>query len=238
MRVIHSVLNLSVLQVRSIPYYTMGMSERVKMIGYVRVSTNGQADNGHSLPAQRSAIATAAEQRGWEIHWIEDAASAKSLERSGMTHALTMLESGQAQGIVASKLDRLSRSTLDFATLLERAQKEEWNLVLLDLGLDLTTPMGQFTANVMVAAAQLERQLISERTKVALRAAKEDKGITPGPRSKVPENVIQRVRELNAQGLTLGSIANQLTQDRVPLPSGVEGVWQPVQVSRVLKRIA
>jgi DNA invertase Pin-like site-specific DNA recombinase len=206
------------------------------MIGYVRVSTNGQADNGHSLPAQRSAITAVAEQRGWEILWVEDAASAKSLDRPGMDYALNLLESGQAQGIVASKLDRLSRSTLDFATLLERAQKEEWNIVLLDLGLDLTTPMGQFTANVMVAAAQLERQLISERTKVALAAAKNDKGILPGPRSAVPAEVSERVRELHAQGLTLAGIANTLTQDGVPLPSGSEGVWQPAQVGRVLKR--
>jgi DNA invertase Pin-like site-specific DNA recombinase len=210
---------------------------KIAMVGYTRVSTNGQADNGHSLPAQRAAIQSAADQRGWEIIWANDAASGKSMERPGMAYALSLLKSGAAQGIVASKLDRISRSVLDFANLLEQAQREEWNIVLLDNGLDLSTPYGRLAVGILMQFAQFEREMISARTKDALAAAKKEKGIVPGPKSKVPAEVIARIRELFVDGgMTMAETANALTQDRVPLPSGREGVWQPAQVARVLAR--
>jgi DNA invertase Pin-like site-specific DNA recombinase len=89
--------------------------DHAKMIGYCRVSTVEQADNGHSIDAQRAAIADAADHRGWEILWVEDAASAKDLDRPGLSYALSMLSSGHAGGIAVSRLDRLSRSVHDLA---------------------------------------------------------------------------------------------------------------------------
>ena len=164
--------------------------DHTKIIGYCRVSTVEQADNGHSIDAQRAAIKAAAETRGWEILWVEDAASAKDLDRPGLSYALSMLGSGQAGGIVVSRLDRLSRSVHDLAILLKRARAEGWNVVMLDYGLDLSTPYGEFGATMLMAAAQLERDLISVRTKEGLAAAKA-KGILPGPRrSTVPDEVI------------------------------------------------
>ena len=206
------------------------------MIGYCRVSTVEQADNGHSIDAQRAAIETAAGTRGWDIQWVEDAASAKDLDRPGLTYALHLLSAGQARGIVVSRLDRLSRSVHDLAILLKRARAEGWNVVMLDYGLDLSTPYGEFGATMLMAAAQLERDLISMRTKEGLAAAKA-KGILPGPRrSTVPDEVIARATALLSEGATLAKIANDLTLDRVPLPSGKIGIWQPTQVRRVLSR--
>jgi DNA invertase Pin-like site-specific DNA recombinase len=69
-----------------------------------------------------------------------------------------------------AKLDRLSRLLKDFATLMERGQKKGWNLVACDLGIDLSTPSGEFMANVMGSAAQWERKLIGQRTRDALAA--------------------------------------------------------------------
>jgi DNA invertase Pin-like site-specific DNA recombinase len=112
-----------------------------KIVGYPRVSTAGQAENGHSIDSQRGAINREANRRGWEILWVEDAASGKDLERPGMTYALHLLATGQATGIVASRLDRLSRSVLDFATLLARARAEGWNVVILDLGVHAVRPV-------------------------------------------------------------------------------------------------
>ena len=132
-----------------------------KIIGYLRVSTVEQADNGHSIDAQRAAIKATSETRGWEILWVEDAASAKDLDRPGLGYALSMLSSGQAGGIVVSRLDRLSRSVHGLAILLKRARAEGWNVVMLDYGLDLSTPYGEFGATMLMAAAQLERDLIS-----------------------------------------------------------------------------
>ena len=85
-----------------------------------------------------------------------------------MAYALSLVESGQAQGIVAAKLDRISRSVLDFASLLERAQREDWNIVLLDNGLDLSTPYGRLAVGILMQFAQFEREMISQRTRDAL----------------------------------------------------------------------
>lgn len=70
-------------------------------------------------------------------------------------------------------------------------------------------------------------------------AAAKAKGILPGPRrSTVPDDVIARVTALLAEGATLAEVANQLTQDHVPLPSGRQGIWQATQVRRVLRHDA
>lgn len=83
-----------------------------------------------------------------------------------------MLGNGQASVLVVSKLDRLSRSLLDFATLMDRAKREGWELVVLDLAIDTTVPSGQLVANVMAAFAEHERQLIGARTSAALQQLK------------------------------------------------------------------
>jgi DNA invertase Pin-like site-specific DNA recombinase len=211
------------------------MINKATMVGYTRVSTTGQADNGHSLSAQEAAIQSAAEQRGWKIHWVPDTASGKSMDRPGMDYALSLLKSGQAQGIVAAKLDRISRSVLDFANLLEQAQREGWNIVILDNGLDLSTPYGRLAVGILMQFAQFEREMISQRTKDGLAAAK-GKGIVPGPKSKVSEDTVELIMQLRAQGWTLGRIAHKLTETGVELPSGRKGVWSATQVGRVLNR--
>lgn len=98
---------------------------------------------------------------------MEDVASRRSLSRVGLAYAMHLLDQRQAAGIVVSHLDRLSRSVLDFASMLTRAEAGGWNVVVLDLGLDLTTPHGEFVAHTLAAAAQLERRMIGLRTRRA-----------------------------------------------------------------------
>jgi hypothetical protein len=69
---------------------------------------------------------------------------------------------------VVAKLDRLSRSVVDAGRLLEEARKGGFNIVALDLGLDLSTPTGELVANVLAAVAQWERRMIGVRTSEAL----------------------------------------------------------------------
>src|SRR6185437_7338010 len=92
----------------------------------------------------------------------------KNLKRPHLQAALAACRAGEATGLVVAKLDRLSRSLIDFARLLEEAKKHGFNVVALDLGVDLSTPSGEFLANVMASAAQWERRIIGERTKSAL----------------------------------------------------------------------
>src|SRR5664280_2801568 len=100
----------------------------VRVIGYIRVSTEEQADSGAGLNAQRAAILAEAEHRGWHlVDIIEDAGySAKDLRRPGIQRALAALKWDEADVLVVSKLDRLSRSLMDFTALMDRAQREGW----------------------------------------------------------------------------------------------------------------
>src|SRR3954467_11601838 len=95
-------------------------------LAYLRVSTDEQAHGGAGLEAQRAAILAEAERRGWaEVRFIEDAGySGKNTRRAGLRLALEVLQRGEAGGLVVAKMDRLSRSLLDFTTIMATAQKE------------------------------------------------------------------------------------------------------------------
>ena len=168
--------------------------DRHNVIGYVRVSTEEQAQSGAGLAAQRAAILDEAHRRGWNlIEIVEDAGwSAKDLRRPGISAALAALHSKRADVLVVSKVDRLSRSLLDFAGLVDRATREHWALVALDLGVDSATPSGRMMANVLATFAQFERDLISQRTKDAL-AQKKAQGVKLGRHVEMSEEVRARI---------------------------------------------
>src|SRR5438270_7418861 len=153
-----------------------------RVIGYVRVSTDEQVESGAGLAAQRSAIAAECSRRGWKLAaLLEDAgASGGSMRgRPGLHCALETIEAGRADALVVAKLDRLSRSLLDFASLMDRSRRRGWSLVALDLGVDTTTPQGELMATVLASFAQFERRLIGVRTKEAL-AEKRAMGVQLG----------------------------------------------------------
>jgi hypothetical protein len=133
------------------------------VVGYIRVSTDGQAESGAGLAAQRSAIRAECERRGFELaHIYEDAgASAKSLDgREALAEALQALAEGGASVLVVAKLDRLARSVADFAELVRRAERQGWAILACDLGVDMTTPTGGLLANVTASVAEWERRII------------------------------------------------------------------------------
>src|SRR5215217_136345 len=105
----------------------------MQVLGYCRVSSGEQADSGAGLAAQRAAIVAECERRGWRlINIIEDAGySARDMNRPGVQAALETLRRGGANGLVVAKLDRLSRSLLDFAAVMQTAQRQSWALVAL-----------------------------------------------------------------------------------------------------------
>lgn len=207
----------------------------MRVIAYVRVSTIEQAESGAGLAAQRAAITAEAERRGWTVvDVIEDAGySAKDLKRPGLGDALMRLKRGDADALAVSKMDRLSRSLLDFAGIMQRAQREGWALVALDSPADLTTPSGEAMAGVMAVFAQLERRLISERTKAAL-AERKAAGVRLGRERVITPEVEERVRALRAEGLSIRSVAETLSGEGIVSPGG--GPWQPSTLHRVLAR--
>jgi DNA invertase Pin-like site-specific DNA recombinase len=212
------------------------MTGAAKVLGYVRVSTDEQANSRLGLNAQRVAIAQACIERGWEIvEIIEDAGySGKTLRRPGIQRALLMLEGRRphANALVVAKLDRLSRSLLDFATAMERAQRKSWQIVAIDQGFDMTTTTGRAMAGMVAVFAQWERELIGERTKAAL-AVRKAQGTTLGRPRAMPEATRARIKRMRSRGMTLAAIAAKLNHDEVPTAHG-GARWHASTVRAVL----
>ncbi len=215
---------------------TKTTGEAFRVVAYVRVSTEEQRRSGAGLAAQRKAIQRSCNERDWKIVAVEadEGMSAKSMKnRPALTRALEALQAGEADGLIVAKLDRLSRSVRDFCDLLDQSQRQRWALVCLDLGLDTSTPTGKFTAQIIAAVAELERELIGQRTKEGLEA-KRAQGVRLGrPRAITPE-MVERLRQLRASSATFEEIANALNEEGIPPPRGGEK-WWPSTIQRALK---
>ena len=160
--------------------------------------------------------------------------TSSSWRRPGIRAALEVLEKGDAKALVAAKLDRLSRSMVDFTRLMAVAQKQGWALVALDCAVDTTTPSGEAMAHMLATFAQFERQLIGQRTRDAL-AVKKAQGVRLGRPPALPPKVVRRVLRERKAGKSLAAIAEELNADRVPTAQGGER-WHPSTVAYVAKR--
>ena len=208
--------------------------QQVRALGYVRVSTDEQVGSGLGLDAQRAALLAEAGRRGWHLELVlEDGRSAKDLNRPALVKALEQLDRKHADVLVVAKLDRLSRSVSDFGGLLDRAGKRGWSVVCLDLGVDTTTPVGEFTANVVASASQYQRRLIGQRTREAL-AVKRGQGVRLGRPSVLPAPVVRRIVDEQRTGRSLRAIAAGLTADGVPTARG-GAAWSSSSVQSVLR---
>ena len=204
------------------------------VIGYLRVSTEDQALSGLGLADQRAAISAEVHRRGWDsIEYVtDDGYSAKTLARPGIEDALERLGTGKAGVLVVSKLDRLSRSLLDFAGLMNRAEREGWKLVVLDMAVDTTTPSGQLMASVMASFAEYERRVVAQRTSGALQQLKAQ-GVRLGRPRTLSAEVTKRIVWERGLGMTLAAIAEGLNSEGVPTARGGTK-WYPSTVKGVL----
>jgi DNA invertase Pin-like site-specific DNA recombinase len=203
------------------------------VVGYIRVSTDQQAESGAGMAAQRAAIRRHCTQHGWELDAIfeDNGASAKTLRRRpALAEALQVLANGDASALVVSKLDRLARSVHDFAGLVRLAEREGWGIVALDLGVDMTTPTGGLLANVTASVAEWERRIISVRTSEAL-AQRKAAGVQLGrPRSLEPV-IAERIRSRRRKGASLQAISDELNAKGITTPSGRH--WSPALVRKI-----
>lgn len=208
-------------------------AERPLALAYVRVSTAEQVETGASLDAQRATLVAEADKRGWVVEVVADEGkSAKSLNRPGLQSALARLDAGQADYLMAIRLDRVSRSVSDFAGLLDRATKKGWGLKLLSPNLDTSDPAGRFTANVLASAAQYERELIGARTREGM-AQRVAEGVRMGRPRTMATAVVDRIRAARMQGQSLRRIADALNADEVPTAQG-GARWHASTVKAVL----
>lgn len=207
------------------------------VIGYVRVSTEDQANSGLGLDAQRDKISDEARRRDWTLVDViaDEGISAKHVNtRPGLLSALARIENAEAETLMVSKLDRLSRSVHDFTGLVDRAKRLGWSLVVLDLGVDTSTPSGAMMANVLASFAQFERELIGQRTSDALQAKKRGGAILGRP-DRAADTTVTTVTDLRAAGRSLREIADELMDRGIPTAQGGD-VWRPSSVAAVLRR--
>lgn len=212
----------------------------MKAIGYIRVSTDKQADNGVSLEAQEAKLRAMAAVQDIEIDEfiIDGGESAKSLSRPGMERLLAMVDRGEVQTVIIAKLDRLTRSVKDLATLLERFQKRNVGLVSVSESLDTKSAAGRLVLNIMCAVSQWEREAIGERTRDAMRHKKakgERVGAVPygfriadDGRTLIEDRdeqaTLQRIRNMKAAGLSVRAIASALNEQGYRTRKGT--AWQ------------
>ena len=206
--------------------YTRTMSKtsrpRPLALAYARVSTDMQAENGASLDAQEAALTAEAERRGWDVEIIrEEGKSAATLtKRPKLLDALDRLDRGAADVLLAVRLDRVSRSVVDFAAMMQRAERRGWALTFTATAIDTTDASGRFSAHVMIAAAEFERALISARTREGM-AQRKAEGATFG-REVAAEFLptYRRVLAMHAEGASLNGIARTLNDEGIPTAKG------------------
>ena len=130
---------------------------------------------------------------------------------------------------MVAKVDRFTRSLRDLSDLLERSRRQGWALVLLDLDIDTSTPMGEAMVQMAGVFAQLERRMIGQRTKDAL-AVKRDQGVRLGRPRLVDPAVESEIVRLRQGGSPFQSIAARLNKGHAKAPGGGDWTWQTVSL--------
>jgi len=218
-------------------------------VGYIRVSTQDQADSGLGLEAQKARIMAYCEAHGWRLLTIHTDAgvSARTLDRPALQAALEDIHHGRV--LVALKLDRLTRTARDLDEFTARVQERGGDWATVEGNYDTSTAMGRFMLRVVADIAQMEREVIAERTVAALdakRARRERLGTTPlgyrtvetseGRRVEiVPEEqaTVRMARDLYDAGLTYRAIALELIAAGRSTKRG--GTWHPETVRYLIR---
>ena len=192
----------------------------MKAIGYIRVSTQEQAQSGLGLEAQAVAIRAEATRRGWDLEIIADEGeSGSKIDRPGLLIAKDALARGEAQALIVAKQDRLMRSSLGWAQIVSQSKDQKWSLICLDINLDTASPMGECMGSILAAIAQLELENIRKRTKDAL-AVKKSQGYRLGRPATMPEETRARINALRNSGVTLQGVADTLNTEGIPTARG------------------
>ena len=209
----------------------------LRALTYGRVSTGRQAASGISLDDQADKLAEVVASRGWVhiAHLTDPGLSGRKLtNRKGLLDALGRLDRNEADVLVAAKIDRVSRSTTDFARLLDQAEKKGWKLVVLDADVDTTTAAGRLLVDVVSAAASFESRRIGERAK-SVHAVRRSQGKRAGQPPLLPDAIRSRIAADHAAGRSLNGIATALNNEGVPTAKG--GKWYASTVAHVVRSV-
>lgn len=229
----------------------------MRVVGYIRVSTDKQAEEGQGLEVQEAQLRSFCERAGHELVTVlrdEGISGTKDeADRPGLAEALASIEDGVAEGLVVPKLDRLARKLTVQEVTLGLVWRAGGRVFSTDVGEvledDDDDPMRTAMRQMVGVFAQLERGMIAARMRAG-RRAKSARGGYAGygsPRlgmravgaelqvDEAEQATILRMVQLRAEGLSLREIATKLTEERRPPKRG--GDWHAETVRRALDRV-
>lgn len=219
----------------------------MNVIGYARVSTNGQVDDGVSLDVQEAKIkdwAKSNEAESVQIFRDEGISGKTADNRPGLKNALEIIGTGDA--LVAHSLSRFSRSTKDTLEIAESLGRKGADLVSLTEKIDTTSASGKMVFRLLAVLAEFERDQISDRTKAAL-CYKRSKGEKTG--GDVPfgyrarngklyplpgeQKTIKQIMDRRARGESLRKIGCALERQGIHLKKG-GSIWWPNSIRQLI----
>lgn len=218
-----------------------------KAVGYIRVSTQGQVEEGVSLDAQRAKIEAWCNLNDAELVAVfTDAgiSGARMERREGLQAALKA--TGKGMVLIAYSISRLARSTSDMLEIAKQLERKGADLVSLTEKIDTTTASGRMVFRMLAVLSEFERDQVSERTKAALahmKAKGEKYGPVPFGYSELEGRLIEVKREtrivaeiarMRDQGIAFQAIADQLNEDGIQGKRG--GKWYASTVRYLLQR--
>jgi site-specific DNA recombinase len=223
----------------------------IRAAGYIRVSTDEQAEHGVSLPSQKSRIIAYCQSQNWSLHdlYVDDGYSGKDLNRPGMSKLIDDVKERKIDAIIVIKLDRLSRRQKDVLYLLEDVfEPNGIGFKSVSEPFDTTTPFGKAAIGMMAVFAQLERETIVERVRDGKKeAAKQGRfmgGYTPygykfnNKKLEINDLEAETVRLIFSEYLTSGKgyqhIADILNERHITTP-GASPEWERGTVRAILK---
>jgi DNA invertase Pin-like site-specific DNA recombinase len=221
----------------------------MKLIGYIRVSSEGQADNTSLEDQQARIIAYCTALNHELISTYQDVQSGgKSENRKGLQTAIADILAGKADGIIVLKLDRLGRRASDVLTLIDRElQPNNKALVVVDMAMDTSTPTGKLVLTMLAGVAEFEKSQINQRTANGKKARAKTSPYANGGAPKFgckadnknliaddkEQETIDIIRKHHKSGKSRQAIADFLNNKNIPSKRG--GRWSPTTVGRVLE---
>jgi len=228
-------------------YRKQKRGESMNAVGYIRVSTQDQADSGLSLQYQESKIRAYCE--AMDINLVDVVAdagfSAKSMNRPAMQGIISQIKNKTIDAVVILKLDRLTRSVKDLGAIVELIEKNNIALVSVQDSINTSTAAGRLILNVLGSVSQWEREANGERVKAALsvkKGAGERVGTIPYGfdlaadgvalvENPTEQKTLAIIRDLRAKGLSLRKIGAELDKRGIATKKG--GRWQATTIKQL-----
>ncbi len=219
----------------------MNLRKMTKAVAYLRVSTDKQGKSGLGLEAQREAVARYVAANGVDLIGehieVETGKGANALSKRPELVAALATAKREKAGLIIAKLDRLARNVHFISGLMETGVE----FAVADM-----PNADRFQLHLFAALAEKEAEVISQRTKAALAAAK-DRGTELGKHGKVLaarnqaeamdrlEPIAADLLALKAEGLSVRKMVEALNTRAIPSPAG--GKWHPASLHKALARL-